>query len=398
MTHTPTFDGLKVVEFAHIVAGPLAGGLLADLGATVVHVEDPASGDPTRRMGQSRDDGRNVWWPAIGRNKRSVTLDLRSRDGQELARRLASWADVVITNMRPSTLVGWGLDWTSLHALNPRLVMLQISANGVNSSRPDEPGFGKVGEARSGAIHLNGLKDGPPMATGFSQADAVTGLMGAFAISAALTRRHEDDFDGEWIDLALFESLFRLIDWQVPMFDQIGYIATRAGNQVEAVPTALINTYATNDKEYIIVTSGTPKSVQRIAALVGLPAADYASMAQLADGRQRLDDELANWVSARTAEDCLKVMAENQVVASKIFTVADIVDDPIFLERDDVITVDDPGLGAFRMHGIIPRMENRPGAIWRTGPQLGEDNEAIYAGELNLSADELAAYRSRGTI
>lgn len=397
MLPTPTFDGLKVVEFAHIVAGPLAGGLMADLGATVVHVEDPSSGDPTRQMGQSKN-GQNVWWPAIGRNKHSVTLNLRTAEGQDLARRLASWADVVITNMRPSTLTGWGLDWESLHAVNPRLVMLQISANGVNSSHPDEPGFGKVGEARSGAIQLNGQKNGPPMATGFSQADAVTGLMGAFAISAALTRRHEEDFAGEWIDLALFESLFRLIDWQVPMFDQMGYVATRAGNQVEAMPTALINTYLTADEKYVIVTSGTPKSVQNIARMVGLPADQYATMSQLAAGRQKLDDELAAWISRHKAVDCLQAMTEHQVIASKIFTVADIVEDPIYLERDDVITVDDPGLGALRMHGIIPRMAHHPGAVWRTGPVLGQDNEQIYVGELGLSAEDLAEHRSNGII
>lgn len=397
MTATPTFDGLKVVEFAHIVAGPLAGGLLADLGATVVHVEDPTRGDPTRQMGLAKD-GRHVWWSALGRNKRSVTLDLRSGEGQELARRLTDWADVVITNMRVDTLEKWGLDWESLHATNDKLVMLQISANGASSTRRNEPGFGKVSEARSGALHLTGDRHGPPVAPGFSQADAITGVMGAFAISAALTRRQAPDFHGEWIDLALFESLFRLIDWQVVLYDQLGFVPTRAGNQVEAVPSALIDTSRTSDGTWIIVTSGTPKSVQHIAELVGMPPEDFATMQQIEAGRDHLASALSAWVGEHTADECLAEMARLGVISSRIYTVADIVEDPTYLERDDIISVEDKELGVVRMHGVIPRLTNHPGIIWRTGPALGEDNDEIYGTCLGLSAAEISKMRENGAI
>lgn len=182
----PTLDGIKVVEFAHVIAGPLAGTLLADLGADVVHVEDPTNGDPGRQQGPTKD-GVHLWWKVSGRNKRSVTLDLRSPEGQELARELAAWADVVITNFRVATIEKWGLDWETLHRLNPRLVLLQVSGNGVQgvaeASRND-PGFGKVGEARSGVVYVTGFPDGPPVHTGFSHADTVTALMGAYAITA----------------------------------------------------------------------------------------------------------------------------------------------------------------------------------------------------------------------
>lgn len=393
----PIFEGLKVVEFAHIVAGPLAGGLLADLGATVVHVEDPVLGDPTRRMGRAKD-GQNVWWSALGRNKRSVTLDLRTAEGQALARDLAAWADVVITNMRPNTLTKWGLDWDGLHAVNDRLVMLQISANGVQSSRPDDPGFGKVGEARSGAVHLTGDKEGPPMPAGFSQGDSVTGLMGAFAISAALTRRHDPEFHGEWIDLALFESLFRLIDWQVVLYDQLGYVATRAGNQVEAIPSALITTCQTVDGTWLIVTSGTPRSVGNIARLVGMDARDYATIGQIEAGREGLTAELRRWISTHSTEECEATMASLEVIASRIFTVEDIVRDPIYLEREDIIAVDDPSLGTVRMHGVVPRMTQHRGSVWRTGPLLGEDNEYVYGELLGMSESSLTDLRDAGTI
>ncbi|MDQ7910844.1 CoA transferase [Phytohabitans sp. ZYX-F-186] len=397
MVEGPVFEGLKVVEFAHVVAGPVAGGLLADLGATVVHVEAPGTGDPTRQLSLAKG-GKHVWWSAIGRNKRSVTLDLRSPEGQRVARRLAAWSDVVITNMRVETLERWGLDWASLHAVNDRLVMLQISANGAASTLRNEPGFGKVGEARSGALHLTGHADGPPLAVGYSQADAVTGLMGAFAISAALTRRHEPDFHGEWIDLALFESLYRLIDWQVILYDQLGFVPTRAGNQVEAVPSALINTYRTSDGAWIIVTSGTPKSVRNIAALVGLPVDEYATMDQLVRGRDRLDKALAAWIAGHTAAQTLAEMTRQEVIASRIYSVADIVDDPTYLERDDVISVTDPTLGTVRMHGVVPRLANRPGRVWRTGPDLGQDNDYVYRELVGLTAAELDRLRAAGTV
>ena len=242
----PALAGVKVVEFAHVIAGPLAGTLLADLGADVVHVEDPKAGDPGRSQGPTKD-GVHLWWKVSGRNKRSVTLDLRSPAGQALAHELIQWADVVITNMRFDTLARWGLDWEGIHRLNPRAVMLQITGNGATTTARNDPGFGKVGEARSGVVHITGFPDGPPVHTGFSHADSVTALMGAFAISAALVRRGDPDFEGEWIDLALFESLFRLIEWQVIVYDQLGVPPMRAGNQLAVAPGAVINTYLSAD-------------------------------------------------------------------------------------------------------------------------------------------------------
>lgn len=385
----PALDGVKVVEFATLVAGPLAGGLLADLGATVIHVEDRLRGDPTRNMSRDKD-GTFVWWSAIGRNKRSATLDLRTPAGQDLARRLAAWADVVVTNFRPDTLTRWGLDWPALHEINPTLVMLQISANGVKSSNPNEPGFGKVAEAKSGAMTLTGLTGGPPMATGFSQGDSVTGLMGAFAICASLVRRQAPDFAGEWIDLALFEGLFRLIDWQIPLYDQIGYVPMRAGNQVEAVPSALIDTYSSSDGVWILVTSGTPRSIQNIARMVGEPLADYDQMAKLVANRDRLSATLRSWVSARDAKAVLAEMSEHQVIASRIYDVRDMIEDRLFLEREAIVAFPDDVLGTVRMHGIIPKLDRHPGAVWRTGPRLGEDNRMVYGDILGLSDEQIA--------
>ena len=380
-------SGVKVVEFAHVIAGPLAGTLLADMGAEVIHVEDPGVGDPGRTMGPSKK-GTGLWWKVSARNKRSVTIDLRTAEGQGLARRLAAWADVCITNVRYPTLVKWGLTWEDLHAVNPKLVMLQVTGNGLTSSRRDDPGFGKVGEARSGVVQITGFPDGPPVHTGFSHADCVTALMGAFGIAAALTRRHDPDFEGEHIDLALFESLFRLIEWQVIVHDQLGLTPKRAGNQLAVAPGAVVNTFLTRDKDWVTVTSGTPKSVQQIAALLGEPAADYAHVEDQKRLSGRLDDLLREWIAVTGTEECLNAMYDAGVVSSRIYSMDDIANDPIYREREDIIETDDADLGPVKMQAVVPKLLNMPGEVWRTGPHLGVDNDVVFRDRLGLSAEE----------
>ena len=395
-----TLAGIKVVEFAHVIAGPLAGTLLADLGADVVHVEDPRTGDPGREMGPAKD-GVHLWWKVSGRNKRSVTLDLRSRQGQELARELVDWADVVITNFRVGTVESWGLDWETLHQVNPRLVMLQISGNGVagvNEASRNDPGFGKVGEARSGLVYVTGFPDGPPVHTGFSHADSVTALMGAYAISAALVRRHEDDFAGEWIDLALYESLFRLVEWQLIVSDQLGYAPERAGNQLAVAPGAVINTYQSSDGVWITVTSGTPRSVSNIAALLGEPEAEYRTVAQQLSKKGRLDQLLHDWIGRRPADECLEAMYKLEVVASRIYSASDILDDQLYRERQDIVEIEDQDLGRVRMQAVIPKMQARPGTVWRSGAHLGEDNDLVFGSWLGKEDGEIEALRAAGVI
>jgi formyl-CoA transferase len=390
----PLFEGLKVVEFAHMVAGPLAGTLLADLGADVVHVENPATGDIARHLGVAKD-GVNLLWPVGSRNKRSVTLDLRGLDGQDLARELVAWADVVITNFRVETLEKWGMDWPAFHAVNPKLVMLQITGYGADTSLRNAPGFGHMGEAMSGVVHLTGFPDGPPVHTGFAHADSVTALMGAFAISAALTKRHDPDFDGEWIDLALFESLYRLIEWQVIVYDQLGVPVERAGNQLPVAPGSVINTYPTADATYVSVTAGTPRAAQNIVRLLGLSAEDIEEQGA---ARDYLDNQLREWIASRSADDALHKMHAHEVVAARVYSAADIVKDPIYAERNDVVTIEDPNLGPVRMQAVIPKLLNHPGHVWRTGPALGEDNDLVYRTYLGLTAGRYAQLRANGTI
>jgi len=391
--------GLKVLEIAQVIAGPMAGTLLADLGADVIHVEDPVTGDPQRVTGIANDDGVYLWWKVSGRNKRSVTIDLRTPEGQDLARQLAAWADVLITNFRVGTLEKWGLDWESVHAVNPTLVMLQITGFGVNSTLRNAPGFGKVGEAMSGVVALTGFPDGPPVHTGFSHADSVTALMGAFAVQTALYRRNTDpDFDGEWIDLALYESLYRLIEWQVIVYDQLGFVPQRAGNRLPVSPAAVINTYATSDDAWVTVTSGTVRSVQNVARLLGQPDEDYRTVEQQQDRRLKLDDLLAEWIRTKTAEEAVEAMRGAQVTASRIYTIEDIVKDETFVERENVITVDDDELGPLRMQSVIPKLTRHGGEVWRSGPALGQDNEYVFGDLLRLTSEQIEDLHARGVI
>jgi crotonobetainyl-CoA:carnitine CoA-transferase CaiB-like acyl-CoA transferase len=391
--------GLKVVEIAQVIAGPMAGTLLADLGADVVHVEDPEVGDPQRVTGIPNDDGVYLWWKVSGRNKRSVTINLRDPEGQDLARKLVAWADVLITNFRVGTLEKWGLDWESVHRVNSRLVMLQITGFGTDTTLRNSPGFGKVGEAMSGVVNITGFPDGAPVHTGFSHADSVTGLMGAFAIQAALYRRDNDpQFDGEWIDLALFESLYRLIEWQVIVADQTDVPLERSGNQLAVSPAAVINTYLSQDGKWLTVTSGTTRSVRNVAALLSEDASDYATVDQQRANRGRLDELLRKWVAEHSCADALAAMADAEVVASKIYTVADILDDQTYREREDVISIEDHELGTVRMQAVIPKLRKHSGAVWRTGPALGEDNELVYADWLALPPDEIVRLRDAHVI
>lgn len=391
-------SGVKVVEFAQVIAGPLAGTLMADLGADVVHVEAPGGGDSARTMGPAKD-GSHLWWKVLGRNKRSVTLDMRGDDGRALAQRLVRWADVVIVTFRADTVRKYGLDWESVQQVNPSAVLLQISGYGARSSKANAPGFGKMGEARSGVVHLTGFEDGPPVHTGFSHGDATTGLMGAFAVTAALHRRERDPArKGEWIDLALSDTLLRLVEWQVILHDQLGIVPGRAGNQLAVAPAAVVNVFRAADGGWVTVTSGTPRSVLNIVRLLGLDPDDYGDAARQTAGTQALDDGLRAWMATRTTEKCLEAMEQAGVVGAKVHDIRDILADPVFQERGIIVTVPDDDLGEVRMQGVVPEFVGDPGRVWRTGPALGEDNDLVYRDWLGLSEEELAGLAARGAV
>lgn len=397
-TRAGPLAGVKVVEFAQVIAGPLAGTLLADLGAEVVHVEPPGRGDSARYMGPAKE-GSHLWWKVLGRNKRSVTLNMRLDEGRATAQRLVAWADVIIVTLRAETVIKYGLDWTSVRDINPSAVLLQVSGYGARTSKRNLPGFGKMGEARSGVVHLTGFEDGPPVHTGFSHGDATTGLMGAFAVTAALHRRERDpERKGEWIDLALSDTLLRLVEWQVILRDQLGVVPNRSGNQLAVAPAAVVNVFGAADGGWVTVTSGTPRSVANIARLLGLDSERYETQESQVAGTKELDDGLRVWISKHDTEECLQAMEEAGVAASKVFNVDDILADPIFAERGSIITVADDDLGDVRMQGVVPDFVGDPGRVWRTGPSLGEDNDLVYGEWLGIDQEERTRLVDEGVL
>ena len=390
--------GVKVLSLTHVIAGPMAASFLGDFGAEVVHIERPGKGDPAREMGDDKD-GVYLWWKVTGRNKRSLTLDLKKEKGRQIAQDLAKWADVVITNMRPAALVSLGLSWETLHKLNPKLVYLQISGYGRDGPRAADPGFGKAAEAQSGVVYITGFPDAPPVHTGFSHADAVTGLMGAYGVMLALYRKKSDPaFDGELVDLALYEGLFRLIEWQIIGYDQLGRLYERTGNRPPMAPAAVVNTYLTKDEEWITVTSGTTVAVTKIVRMLGLPEDQYNTARAQAQAAKFLDDSLAAWIRTRPTEEALKALLAADVVASRIYNVRDIMADPVYAWRKNIVKVEDPELGTVRMQSVIPKLQNHGGEVWRTGPRLGEDASLILGDWLGMSDAEIESLRAENVI
>jgi formyl-CoA transferase len=251
----------------------------------------------------------------------------------------------------------------------------------------------------SGVVHLTGFPDGPPVHTGFSHADSITGLFGAFAIQTALYRKLSDpEFEGELIDLALYEGLYRLIEWQVIFYDQMGTSPMRAGNRLANAPAAVINMYKASDGTWITVTTGTWKSVQLVAALLGEPAEDYDSPEKQAARADHLDGLLNAYIGQRSTDEVLAAMAKADIVASVIYDVETIVNDKTYAERGDVVTIQDEELGPVRMQAVLPHLTNHPGRIWRSGPSLGEDNELVYKQFIGMSDEEYDTLVAQGVI
>lgn len=397
----PPLEGLRVVDLGHALAGPFAATLLADFGAEVLKVERPGSGDPMRNLGP-RKDGIALWWKAAARNKRSVTLDFGSDEGRELLLRLVEASDVLVENFRPGTLERHGLGWDTLREVNPRLVMLRISGFGQTGADSPRPGFGRTAEAMSGAAQLTGYPDGPPIHVGYSIADMTTGMMGALGVLLALLGR-ERDGAGDCIDLALYEPLFRIIDWQVVFHDQLGLVGERAGNRFPAVLEGVAAGVARSaDGVWLSYSAATDSVLGRLVELAfGDGALEQPRFATV-DGRRDAVDEvqsrLETWIAARTADEVERVFAERHAVIGRVFDAAEIADDRCYRERDNVVAVDDPDLGEIRMHGVMPKLLGRPGAVRSTGPALGEHTADTLARLAGVGDGELAELAAKGVV
>lgn len=392
-------SGLRVVDAATLAAGPLVATALGEFGADVIKVEQPGVGDPLRTWGARRDDIGLVW-KSVSRNKKCVTLDLRTDVGRDLLHGLLAHSDVFVVNTRPSTLARWGLDYESLHERHPNLVVLHVTGYGLGGPASDRPGFGTLAEAMSGFAHVCGQADGPPTLPPFMLADGVAAQSATYAVLAALYHRDVHGGGGQLVDVSLVEPLARLVEQATLAYDQLGQIQGRTGNRADA--SAPRNAYRTSDDKWIAISSASSSIAARLYRAIDRP--DLANRPEYVDPipRQARADEInalvAAWICERTLADAMKVFLAEDVAAAPIYDAQQLLADEHLRARGVFVSVDDPDLGEMTVQAPVARLSETPGRIDHLGRALGADNEAVYRDLLGLDDDRLADLRSTGTI
>ena len=390
-------SGLKVLELGQLIAGPFAAKTLADFGAEVIKIEPPDSGDPLRKWRMLKD-GTSVWWQVQSRNKRSLALDLRTPEGQELVRQLAAEADVLIENFRPGALEGWGLSPEALMASNPRLIVLRISGYGQTGPYRNRPGFGVIGEAMGGLRHLTAEPGRVPVRVGVSIGDTLSALHGVIGILLALQHRHATG-QGQVIDVALYEAVFNCMESLLPEYSAFGAVREPAGSALPGI--APTNAYLCQDGAYALVAGNGDSIFKRLMALIERP--DLANDPALADNAGRvarvaeLDAAIGAWTAQRPVSEVLEALDQAAVPAGRIYTVADIAADPHYQARGmlQTLTLDDGSV--MTVPGIVPKLSVTPGQHRRNAPQLGQDTDQVLA-EMGLSADQIQSLKACGIV
>ncbi|RTG98551.1 formyl-CoA transferase [Thermus scotoductus] len=397
---SPALEGLRVVEVGSLLAGPFCGQLLGDLGAEVIKIEPPGSGDPMRNWGHKKVGGRGLWWPIIARNKKSITLDLRQREGQMLARRLIAKADILIENFRPGTMERWGLGYDVLSKENPGLIMVRVSGFGQTGSYSQHAGFGSVAEAMGGLRYLTGYPDRPPTRVGISIGDALAGTLGALGALAALWYRDARGGRGQVIDVAIYEAVLAYMESLIPEYALTGYIRERTGPVLPGVAPS--NIYPTADGQWLVMGANADTVFRRLCQAMGRPelAEDprFATHDARAENMELLDSLISEWTATRPIDDLLETLHEAGVPAGKIYTARDMLEDPHFLARQAIVKVNVPGIGEMPMQNVFPKLSLTPGEVRWPGPELGEHNREIFCGLLGLTEDELAELKEKGVI
>jgi formyl-CoA transferase len=390
-------SGLKVVELGQLIAGPFAGKFFADFGAEVIKIEPPG-GDPLRKW-RRLHRGTSLWWYVQNRNKKSVTVDLRLPEGQEIVRRIAADADVVIENFRPGTLEKWGLGYGRLAADNPGLVMLRLSGFGQSGPYRDQTGFGAVAESMGGLRYVTGFPDRPPVRPNLSIGDALASLHGVIGALMALHHRDANGGKGQVVDVALYEAVFNMMEGALPEYDLFHETRERTGTNLTGIVPS--NTYLTRDRQHIVIGANADSIFKRLMHMIG--RGDLADDPALADnaGRAKRADELdaaiGAWTGGRDAAEVLSALNDAQVPSGKIYSMADIAADAHYLARDMIRQVRLGDGTALRVPGVVPRLSETPGDIDWVGPALGEHTEAVLAAH-GYARAEIADLRARKAV
>ena len=389
--------GVRVVEMGQLIAGPFAGKILGEFGADVIKIEAPGCGDPLRNW-RLIQDGTSVWWQVQSRNKRSIALDLRSAEGQAIARKLIAEADVLVENFRPGTLEAWGLGYDALAALNPGLVMLRISGYGQTGPYRDLPGFGVIGEAMGGLRQLTGEPGRVPVRCGISIGDTLAALHGTIGVLTALYHRKVNGGRGQVIDVALHEAVFNVMESLLPEYSAFGAVREAAGSALPGIAPS--NAYRCADG-FVLIAGNGDSIFKRLMLSIG--RADLAGDPTLADNAGRvarvaeLDAAIEAWTLARPVDDVLTLLGNAKVPAGKVYTAKDIAEDPHYRARDMLLKQTTRDGEELEVPGIVPKLLGTPGSVRSSAPGLGDDTDAVLR-ELAFSDEDIAALRGRKVV
>jgi len=391
-------SGIRILELGQLIAGPFAARTLADFGANVIKVEPPGQGDPLRKW-RMLHEGTSVWWEAQSRNKQSVCIDLRQPDGRDVVRQLATTADVLIENFRPGTLEKWGLGWETLHALNPKLIMLRVSGYGQTGPKRDEPGFAAVAEAMAGLRYLNGEPGRPPVRAGLSLGDTIAGLHGALGVLLALYERDARGGTGQVIDTALYESVFNLTESLLPEYSVFGAVREPAGASLPGIAPS--SAYPCASGEYVLIAGNGDAIFKRLMTRIGRPdLADDPELAQN-DGRvarvDEIDAAITAWTRTLSVEEVLAAMLEANVPAGRIYSVKDIAEDPHYRAREAIVSVTSANGLEVDIPADVPKLSETPGGVHQRAPLLGEHTDAVLR-EAGLDDATIARLRAAGIV
>ncbi|HYD61957.1 MAG TPA: CaiB/BaiF CoA-transferase family protein [Noviherbaspirillum sp.] len=390
--------GVKVIELGTLIAGPYAGALLAQFGAEVIKVESPGDGDPLRKW-RKLHNGTSLWWYSQSRNKKSITVNLKSPEGQQIVRDLVKDADIVIENFRPGTLESWGLGWEQLSAINPSLIMVRVSGYGQTGPYRDRPGFAAIAESMGGLRYLAGYPDRPPVRVGVSIGDTLASLYGVIGALMAMYHLRANGGKGQFVDVALYEAVFAVMESLIPEFSGMGHVRERSGASLPGISPS--NTYPCKDGKYVIIAGNSDSIFKRLMLAIG--RADLAEDERLArnDGRvlhnEMLDQAVTEWTLRHELDEVLRALEQAAVPSGKIYNAADIHADPHYRDRDMIEQCDLPDGKPIEMPGIVPKLSESPGETRWLGPALGEHTDEILAA-LGYGGGKIAELRQLGIV
>jgi len=390
--------GVKVLELGSLIAGPYASALLAQFGAEVIKIEPPQGGDPLRKWRKLHKDT-SLWWYVQSRNKKSVTLDLRREQAREIVRQLAAQADIVIENFRPGTLEKWGLGWEQLAALNPKLIMVRISGYGQSGPYRERPGFAAIAECMGGLRHVTGFPDRPPVRVGVSLGDTLASLYGTIGALVAMHHLKSPGGKGQLIDVALYESVFAVMESLVPEYSEFGFVRERSGASLPGISPS--NTYRCGDGEYVVIAGNGDAIFKRLMHAIGRD--DLGEAPELAhnDGRarhnDRLDQAISEWTAQRSLAQVLDTLEVAEVPSGRVYTAADIAEDPHYQAREMIQRNTLPDGEPIDLPGIVPKLSATPGRTRWVGPALGAHTDEVLA-SLGMGPEQIARLRLDGVV